>query len=317
MRLLRLELSGDLRPVEFVGSDIPQYAILSHTWGPDHKEITLKDLVDGIRRSKAGYRKLIFCAKQAKQEGIQFCWIDTCCIDKSSSAELSEAINSMYRWYHAAKKCYVYLSDVSYSSSVDDEPFSEQIWVKAFRTSRWFSRGRTLQELLAPQYVDFFSFEGYLLGSKASLQQHIHDITNIPIAALQSTLFSNFDVSQKMSWAQGRKTKREEDGAYSLLGLFDIHMPLIYGEGRVKAFTRLWREVKESAKERSQRRGSKDFSEASSHISHMPMTTSSDNTLGHLDKTGMHNSNIVYVPDLERRYEITGSNAYYDRRKYH
>src|ERR1700679_4052223 len=112
MRLLRLKDGGELSLVEFVGKNIPRYAILSHTWGVDYEEVTFKDLMDGAGKNKAGYRKIRFCEKQAADDGLQFFWVDTCCIDKSSSAELSEAINSMLHWYRDAAKCYVYLPDV-------------------------------------------------------------------------------------------------------------------------------------------------------------------------------------------------------------
>ena len=118
MRLLRLEDNGEFRLVEFVGKNIPRYAVLSHTWEVDEEEVTFKDLVDGVGKSKSGYSKIRFCGKQAGKDGLQLFWVDTCCIDKSSSAELLEAINSMFRWYHNAAKCYVYLSDVLIDSSI-------------------------------------------------------------------------------------------------------------------------------------------------------------------------------------------------------
>jgi hypothetical protein len=242
MRLLRLKDGGKFSLVEFVDDDIPRYAILSHTWGPDDEEVTYKDLVDGTGTSKAGYNKIRFCGKQAANDSLQYFWVDTCCIDKSSSSELSEAINSMFRWYHNAAKCYVYLPDVSVNSSVENTS-SLQGWKPIFRLSRWFTRGWTLQELLAPTSVDFFSAEGERLGDKNSLWQEIHDVTGIPIQALQGSPLSQFDVGERMSWAEKRETKRKEDMAYCMLGIFDIHMPLIYGEGREKAFIRLRKEI--------------------------------------------------------------------------
>jgi hypothetical protein len=137
MRLLRIEAEGELSLVEFV-SNIPSYAILSHTWGTDGDEVTYKDVMDGTRKSKAGYRKIVFCGKQAAKHNLQYFWVDTCNIDKSSRAELQESINSMFRGYKNATKCYVYLSDV---------PAGDE---SAFRKNRWFTRGWTLQELLAP-----------------------------------------------------------------------------------------------------------------------------------------------------------------------
>jgi len=251
MHLLRLEDNGEFSLVEYVGRHIPQYAILSHTWGAEHEEVTFKDLTEGIGKRNAGYRKLRFCRKQAANDGLQFFWVDTCCIDKSSSAELSEAINSMFRWYHDAAKCYVYLSDVSIGVSVDgpvgNDLSSRRTWEPAFMHSRWFTRGWTLQELLAPKSVEFFSVEGKRLGDKISLLQEIHGVTGVSIQALQgSRPLSQFSIKERMSWAKKRETKREEDAAYSLLGIFDIYIPLIYGEGRERALVRLQKEIKES-----------------------------------------------------------------------
>lgn len=238
MRLLRLEDDGGFSLAEYIGRNIPPYAILSHTWGADHDEVTLEDLVAGTGKNKAGYQKLVFCGKQAAKDNLQWFWVDTCSIDKSSSAELSEAINSMFRWYHKATRCYVYLSDVSTSGFATND--------LSFQKSRWFTRGWTLQELIAPTSVEFFSAEGERLGDKISLAREIAEITGISIQALQGRPLGQFSVDERMSWAERRETKREEDIAYSLLGIFDIHMPLIYGEGRDRALFRLQKEIKES-----------------------------------------------------------------------
>ena len=243
MRLLQLEDNSEFSLVEFVGKNIPRYAVLSHTWGADDEEATFKDLVDGVGKSKSGYDKIRFCGKQAAKDDLQFFWVDTCCIDKSSSAELSEAINSMFRWYQDAAKCYVYLSDVSIGNSARND--------QSFQKSRWFNRGWTLQELVAPISVEFFSAEGERLGDKGSLVQKIAEITGISVQALQGHPLSQFSIDERMSWAERRETKREEDAAYSLLGIFDIHMPLIYGEGRKKAFIRLQKEIVQSSKDDS------------------------------------------------------------------
>ena len=251
MRLLKLEDDGEFSLVEFIGEETPRYAILSHTWGADGEEVTCEDLTRGIGKSKAGYQKIRFCGKQAATDGLQYFWVDTCCIDKSSSAELSEAINSMFRWYHDAGNCYVYLSDVSISGSSKNDLFSPGTWESAFQKSRWFTRGWTLQELIAPTLVEFFSVEGERLGDKKSLERQIHDITGINPQALQGDPLSHFSVDKRMSWAAKRETKREEDAAYSLLGIFDIHMPLIYGEGRKKALARLQKEIKESLRDQT------------------------------------------------------------------
>ena len=151
----------------------------------------------------------------------------------------------MFRWYQNAAKCYVYLSDVSIGP-VKNNLSSQWTWKPAFQRSRWFTRGWTLQELIAPISVEFFSGEGERLGDKNLLVQEIHEITGIAVRALQGSPLSQFSVSERLSWATGRVTKREEDAAYSLLGIFDVHMPLIYGEGRKKAFIRLQKEIKES-----------------------------------------------------------------------
>ena len=239
MRLLELKPHGEFSLTKDLGDDVPPYAILSHTWGEDDEEPTLQDLMQGVGKNKAGYKKILFCREQAARDRLQYVWVDTCCIDKSNSVELAEAINSMFRWYREAVKCYVYLSDVSTSNSVGNDGSSGLAWKSAFQKSRWFTRGWTLQELIAPGLVEFFSGDGDWLGDKRSLEQHIHETTRIPIKALQGRPLSEFSVPERISWAENRETKRKEDKAYSLLGIFDIHMPLIYGEGREKAFTRL------------------------------------------------------------------------------
>ena len=243
MRLLRLEDDGEFSLIEFIGDRIPRYAILSHTWEADGEEVTFKDLMKGTGKSKAGYQKIRFCGEQAVTDNLQYFWVDTCCINKSSSAELSEAINSMFRWYHNAGKCYVYLSDVSISGSIKDDQFSQWAWEPAFQKSRWFTRGWALQELIAPASVEFFSKEGEQLGNKKSLERHVHEITGIPVKALQGSPLSDFSVTERMLWAEKRETTREEDKAYSLLGIFDVHMPLMYGELREKALRRLREEI--------------------------------------------------------------------------
>jgi hypothetical protein len=166
-----------------------------------------------------------------------------CCIDKSNSVELSEAINSMFRWYHNSVKCYVYLSDVATTGSAGIH--------KLFKESKWFTRGWTLQELLAPPCVEFFSKEGDRLGDRDSLAIQIAAITSIPAEALQGVPLSNIRVKERMSWARGRATKREEDIAYCQLGIFDIHMPLLYGEGEEKALKRLRKQIQESITDES------------------------------------------------------------------
>jgi hypothetical protein len=242
MRLLKWESNGELSLTKDLIHNIPPYAILSHTWGADDEEVTFKDLTDHTGEDKAGYTKIRFCGEQAASDNLQYIWVDTCCIDKSSSAELAEAINSMFRWYREAAKCYVYLSDVVQSSSNEPDHLARSTWKLDFRKSRWFTRGWTLQELIAPASVEFFSSKGERVGDKRSMEQQIHEITGIAVQALRGKPLSSFSITERLSWAAKRKTTRKEDEAYSLLGIFDIHMPLIYGEGE-KAFVRLKEEI--------------------------------------------------------------------------
>ncbi|KAH0562469.1 hypothetical protein GP486_002843 [Trichoglossum hirsutum] len=242
MRLLECKNAGVFSLTEdLFDDDIPQYAILSHTWGVDAEEVTFEDLTKGTGKNKAGYQKIRFCGEQAARDDLQYFWVDTCCIDKSSNTELHDAINSMFRWFRNATKCYVYLSDVSGPAFNSNNKFKQLPWESAFRKSRWFTRGWTLQELIAPESVEFFSGDWEKLGNKKSLEQHIHEISKIPIEALQGTALSEFSVAERMSWAETRVTKRKEDKAYSLLGIFDISMALIYGEGEQNALRRLQR----------------------------------------------------------------------------
>ncbi|RYN70166.1 hypothetical protein AA0117_g10718 [Alternaria alternata] len=233
MRLLYTASDGTLRWTKDIirSEEIPPYAILSHTWGEQEVVFDdLKDIVDAQR--KEGYRKIRFCAQQAKRDGLDYFWVDTCCIDKANNTELSRAINSMFRWYQNAKRCYVFLSDVANDTLEIDSK-------SALKQSRWFKRGWTLQELLAPRSVEFFSEEGERLGDKESLQHLIHEVTGIPIEALSGSDLSEFDVAKRFSWAANRQTTEEEDGAYCLFGIFGVHLPLIYGEGKDSALERL------------------------------------------------------------------------------
>ena len=249
MRLLQRGDDGTLSLTkDLVGDSIPRYAILSHTWGPDTEEVTFKDLVEETAVGKSGYKKITFCAEQALHDGLQYFWVDTCCIDKSNKTELDEAINSMFRWYHDTHRCYAYLSDVSTSGATPNNVQPEPSWEPAFRASRWFTRGWTLQELLAPASVEFFSREGVRLGDKESLEQQIHEITGIPIPALQGNPLSLFGVDERLLWTKARRTTRAEDIAYCLLGIFGVFIPLIYGEGTENAMRRLRKEIDDTSK---------------------------------------------------------------------
>lgn len=240
MRLLQYNSDGEFSLTkDFVGGQIPEYAILSHTWGPDTEEVTYRDVIDSTGKNKVGYEKIRFCGEQARRDGLQYFWVDTCCIDKSNSIELQRSINSMFRWYRDSAKCYVYLADVPIAN-VDTTGQGHQLpWESALRRSRWFERGWTLQELIAPKSVEFFSKNYELIGDKKSLERQICEITRIPGIALRGSPLPTFSVAERMSWAETRKTTYEEDMVYSLLGIFDVYMSLIYGEGRHNAGERL------------------------------------------------------------------------------
>jgi len=253
MRLLQRDDANNYTlTANLCADDAPPYAILSHTWGAG--EVIYSDLETNTNnwQRKAGYEKIKFCADQAKRHGLQYFWVDTCCIDKSDAIELQTAINSMFRWYRDAKRCYVFLSDVSCPSTSSSSTASQQpgvpSWESIFRDSRWFTRGWTLQELIAPQIVEFYSMEGVFLGDKRSLEAVICDVTGIPARALRGTPLSDFTTSEREAWARNRETKYAEDMAYSLLGIFDVHIPLIYGEGRENAQRRMREEVLRSVK---------------------------------------------------------------------
>jgi hypothetical protein len=243
MRLLSLTTNNEFELTTVTDDEsLPPYAILSHTW-IEGQEVIYDELIAGTGKEQAGYDKLRFCAERAAQDGLQYFWVDTCCIDKRNNTELGTAINSMFRWYQQAVKCYVYLSDVSVKKRKIHDTGLQHTWVQAFRQSKWFTRGWTLQELVAPQIVEFFSKEGQALGSKISLERDIHEITQIPQKALRGSRLTEFSVDERMSWAVRRKTNIKEDKAYCLFGIFGVFMPLIYGEGEEHAYKRLKDEI--------------------------------------------------------------------------
>jgi len=236
MRLLNV----DTRKLqEFHGPECPPYAILSHTWGDD--EVLFSDISSSAGRgvAKPAYSKIEYTCRQAASQKLKYCWIDTCCIDKTSSAELSEAINSMFSWYRDATVCYAYLEDVR-SSSVDTD----------LPNARWFTRGWTLQELLAPRRVEFYGRNWESLGFKDTESEHITEFTHklASITEIDELVLWKPDymrcksVAARMSWASKRSTRRLEDTAYCLLGIFGVNMPLLYGEGD-RAFVRLQEEI--------------------------------------------------------------------------
>ncbi|TFK82484.1 HET-domain-containing protein [Polyporus arcularius HHB13444] len=218
------------------------YAILSHVW--DKEEQSYQD-VRRIQESCAKHgtnprefvcEKIRRCCELAERHGFAWVWIDTCCIDKTSSAELSEAINSMFRYYALSRICYGYLRDVPNSSCYIDAP-------EAFVRSVWFMRGWTLQELIAPRFFLFLSQSWSILGSKADFAEVIEAWIYIPATLLRfHNAHTEFSIAQRMSWFGRRETTRLEDEAYCLLGLFDIHMSPLYGEG-MNAFRRLQEEI--------------------------------------------------------------------------
>jgi hypothetical protein len=213
----------------------PDYAILSHTWGPDDEEVSYQEMTAAERSetttTKPGFQKIKKTCEIAQTiYHLQYAWVDTCCIDKTSSAELSEAINSMFKWYQEATICFAFLATV-------------QDVGKSFITSKWFTRGWTLQELIAPRNLIFFNETWKSLGSKTKLLKRIRNITGIESSVLEGeTALDQVPVAVRMSWASMRRTKRTEDMAYCLMGLFDITMPMLYGEG-TKAFLRLQEEI--------------------------------------------------------------------------
>ncbi|KAK7462402.1 hypothetical protein VKT23_008001 [Stygiomarasmius scandens] len=223
--------------------DIPPYAILSHTW--DEEEVTFQDIrATFVAKRKAGWSKVKNACAYALKHEFEWIWIDSCCIDKSSSAGLSEAINSMYQYYEDAVVCYAYLSDAS--SKEDPRDVNS-----GFRRSKWFKRGWTLQELLAPAYLVILDQKWIEIGTRWSLRDAISAITSIPIQVFEGRPIYEYSVAQKMSWAAFRQTTRPEDEAYCLMGIFGVNMPPIYGEGGAKAFMRLQQEIIRISEDRS------------------------------------------------------------------
>lgn len=228
---MRLLHTSDLKFREFF-DEVPKYAILSHRWGPLDDEVSYEDFLAGNKRHRPGWQKIEAFRSCAKEQGYSWCWVDTCCINKNSSAELSEAINSMYAWYARSSVCLAYLADVHETG--DD-----------FTESEWFSRGWTLQELIAPRRLSLLTRHWELIGDKSEdpIAKKTSHRTGIPIQVLQDPgIIQDISVARKMSWASQRKTTKLEDMSYCLLGLFEVNMPMLYGEGS-KAFLRLQREI--------------------------------------------------------------------------
>ncbi|KAH7312593.1 heterokaryon incompatibility protein-domain-containing protein [Stachybotrys elegans] len=244
MRLLNTET---LELKEFF-RDIPPYAIVSHRW--EEEEVSFQQLTKPEAKAMKGYAKIQqACAQARKHEPkLDYAWIDTCCIDKTDSTELAEAINSMFKWYEEAAICYAFLSDVPPGED-PQEPDS------SIHKSKWFTRGWTLQELLAPKGMLFYASDWTCIADRGTLAQTISSITGIGFKYLEGEIMSSHhpntlrrnllftaSVAERMSWASARQTVRAEDRAYSLLGLFGVNMPLLYGEGE-NAFLRLQEEI--------------------------------------------------------------------------
>jgi hypothetical protein len=240
---MRLIDAKTFRVHEFFGDTVPRYAILSHRW--TEEEVSFHDITHLTARvkEKAGWEKIILTCEQAVRDGFNWAWVDTCCINKDSSAELSEAINSMFHWYRDSAVCYAHLEDVSNVRELE------------LRKSTWFTRGWTLQELIAPRCLVFYGKAWKELGTRERLSPAISKLTSIPESVLDRPhsaywIRERHSVAQRMSWAANRECTRVEDVAYCLLGLFDINMPLLYGEGE-KAFARLQAEIFSSTDDHS------------------------------------------------------------------
>lgn len=234
------------------GNPLPPYAVLSHTWIPTNddgvQEVTYQDMKTDFRRLRlgrlksTGWLKLVRYCDFAASQGFEWAWMDTCCIDKTSPGDTQEAINAMFRWYRDAVVCYAYLVDVV--ATAQNETTSQVS--DLMRQSNWFRRGWTLQELLAPPTVVFLNSNWEFLGTREFLAQDISSITKIDVENLVAFVPQNLlraSIASKLSWASERETTVEEDETYSLLGIFDLALPLIYGEGREQAFYRFQREL--------------------------------------------------------------------------
>lgn len=240
-------LDTDKLEVVLIRDDaIPSYAILSHTWGDN--EISLQDMIsfNNSQRNSQAFKKIIDAAKLAASHGYRWIWIDTCCIDKTSSAELSEAINSMYRWYESASVCYAYIEDCSTGQQEAASNSEARPDACTLQNARWATRGWTLQELIAPNVVQFYTKEWKFIGDKRdpSVCEALTTATGIEAGVLSGQItVAEVSVANRMKWAAKRSTTRPEDLAYCLMGLFGVNMPLLYGEGRDRAFIRLQEQI--------------------------------------------------------------------------
>ncbi|KAK6857285.1 HET-domain-containing protein [Apiospora arundinis] len=218
----------------------PPYAALSHCWGTD--EVLYDDLQNTrLFSQKYGFQKLLGACREALDgHNLDWLWADTVCIDRSSSAERAESINSMYRWYRNCSICLAYLDDICSSGTPED-----------MANSRWMQRSWTLIELIAPRQLKFYKADWSVLGTKESLISILSSITHIDQAVLEDAeTVDDISIGKRMSWAAQRSARKVEDVAYSLLGIFRISMEVRYGEGNI-AFMRLQEELLKTLKDAS------------------------------------------------------------------
>jgi hypothetical protein len=223
---------------QFRGSTQPPYAILSHTWDDD-AEVSFEDVRISQQTTLPGWTKIENLCRQALNDNLDWVWADTCCIDKRSTVEYERAINSMFDWYRKADRCYAYLSDVHSSAARDADSGIDVAPTSPITRSRWFTRGWTLQELLAPKTLTFYDNQWKYLGNRIDYATEVSQRTDIPVEALTAFSEHKYCAAQKLSWAVGRQTTESEDRAYSLLGILDVRLGLIQGEGGERAFYRL------------------------------------------------------------------------------
>jgi hypothetical protein len=242
---MRLLNAGSYQPgarklemIEQWGGAVPPYAIFSHTWSDS--EVTFDDVQNGTFTGRPSFFKLESALIQTKRDGWNWLWADNCCIDKTNSVELSEAINSMFKYYRNAEVCYAYLADVQAST-----------WESEIRNARWWTRGWTLQELIAPSSLEFYSNTWNPLGSRDNLHEIITEITGIEDIYLKGYPIEHASIAKRMSWAASRVTTRDEDIAYCLIGIFDVNVSMLYGEGTQRAFVRLQQEIMASSEDQS------------------------------------------------------------------
>ncbi|KAH8587728.1 WD40-repeat-containing domain protein [Bisporella sp. PMI_857] len=245
MRLLELQPDGDICLTrKFLDSEIPRYAILLHTWGDENEEVTIQDMAEGSNQGKAGFEKIKFCGEQAARDELQCFWVDSCCIGKYSRTEVADAINSMFRWYHNAAKCYVYLTDVP------SPPCEPTIRSACCLANQLFGQADS------PNEAGHFK-SSLLLGRSNSFPEKA---TRIDVLALRGASLSQFGIRERLSWAYDRETTREEDSAYCLLGILDVCMPLLYGEGRSPALERLTKVISRRINSESSSQSTAPFS---------------------------------------------------------